>query len=146
MNPVSFVVFGICQPKGSARAFIRGGRAIVTSDNANLSKWESAVRCAASTVVEKAGHALFQAGVCVDVTFHLPRPKSVSPRVRPLPITRPDVDKAARAILDPLKGVLFGDDAQVVELHVRKIYTDGPAKAEVTVSQVLHPHELRGVA
>ncbi len=142
MNPVTFTVFGIVQPKGSARAFIRGGRAIVTSDNPSLAKWESAVRFAASTVVEKAGHQLFQAGVAVSVAFWLPRPKSVKPRVRPFPTTRPDVDKAARAILDPLKGILYGDDAQVVGLIATKFYTDGPAKAVVTVSQVLVPSDL----
>lgn len=142
MNPVSFTIFGIPEPKGSARAFIRGGRAIVTTDNRNLAKWESAVRFAAATVVEKAGHQLFQAAVLVDVVFYLPRPKSVSPRVRPFPTTRPDVDKSARAILDPLKGILYGDDAQVIGLRAVKFYTEGPAKAVVTVSQVLTPTDL----
>lgn len=144
MKPVTFTVYGNCEPKGSARAFVRGGRAIVTSDNPSLSKWEAAVRFAAERVVTAAGHQLFRAGVALDVTFHLPRPRSVSPRVRPLPITRPDCSKLVRAIEDPLSGLIWGDDAQVVQITARKLYTDGPSKAEVTVSQVLHPSELRG--
>lgn len=142
MNPVSFVVYGLPQPKGSARAFMRGGRPIVTSDNPSLAKWESAVRFAASTVVDKAGHRLFEAGVLAAMAFYLPRPKSVNPRVRPFPTTRPDLDKCARAILDPLKGVLLTDDAQVVGLSCVKFYTDGPAKVLVTVSQVLELSDL----
>lgn len=142
MTPIRFVVYGECQPKGSARAFVRGGRAVVTTDNPNLHKWESSVRFAAETIVQKAGHRLMDGAVKVEIVFWLTRPKSVSARVRPFPTTRPDVDKAARAILDPLKSIVISDDAQVVALTATKLYTDGPAKAVVTISQVLHLTDL----
>ena len=38
------------------------------------------------------------------------------------PVTRPDVDNVAKNILDALKGTIFKDDAQVVDLHVSKYY------------------------
>src|SRR6185369_17739711 len=43
---IQFVVLGIAQPKGSARAFMpKGARfPVVTSDNRNLKAWERSVR------------------------------------------------------------------------------------------------------
>lgn len=137
MRTVTFSVFGVCQPKGSTRAFVRkiGGhmRAIVTTDNPSLKSWESVVRFEAQRVV-RADPRLFEGAVKVSVVFHLPRPASVSAKKRPYPITRPDLDKACRGCLDPLTGVLFRDDAQVVKLEAEKVYTDGPAKAVLTIS------------
>lgn len=135
--PVRFRVAGIAVPKGSTRAFWRGGHAIITSDNPNLAMWEKTVRYEATTVAKRAQYRLFEGGVAVTVAFFLPRPRSVSPGRRPYPITRPDLDKAARAILDPLTGVLFHNDAQVIDLHASKRYTDGTAYAEIEVREVL---------
>lgn len=142
MRPISFTVYGISQPKGSARAFIRGGRPIVTSDNPSLAKWESAVRFAAQTVAERVDHRLFAGAVKIQGVFYLPRPKSASPRLRPFPTTRPDLSKLIRGAEDPLTGILWSDDAQVVAIETVKLYTDGPAKAVITVSQVLELTDL----
>ena len=135
MRRVAFSVFGVAQTKGSARAFVRGGRAVVTSDNPSLAKWESVVRSECQRVIE-ADPRLFDGAVQVTVTFHLPRPASVSVRKRPHPITRPDLDKACRGIIDPLNGVLIRDDAQVVAIIARKVYTTGPAKADICVEDI----------
>lgn len=35
-------------------------------------------------------------------------------------VARPDLDNIAKAVLDGLSGVAYADDAQVVELHVRR--------------------------
>lgn len=37
-------------------------------------------------------------------------------------VRNPDLDKLARAVLDSLTGVLYGDDSQVVQLHLFKSY------------------------
>lgn len=142
MNPVTFSVFGAAEPKGSARAFVRGGRAIVTSDNPSLSKWEAVVRNEAQKIAELAGHRLFQGAVTISVAFYMPRPKSVNPRVRPFPQVKPDLSKLIRGLEDPLSGILFQDDAQVIGIGAIKLYTNGPAKAVVTVRQVLTPQDL----
>lgn len=146
MTPVTFTVYGAPEPKGSARAFKRGARIIVTSDNPSLSKWESAVRFAAQTVVERAGYQLFQAGVGVRIVFYVNRPASATPRTRPFPITRPDLDKCVRAILDPLQDILLKNDAQVCAIETVKLYTDGPAKAVVTVYQIIQSSDLPAFA
>ena len=42
------------------------------------------------------------------------------------PIVKPDLDNVAKAILDALNGVIYKDDNQVVELHIKKLYSDNP--------------------
>jgi Holliday junction resolvase RusA-like endonuclease len=142
MKPVTFEVYGNAEPKGSARAFIRGGRAVVTTDNPSLAKWEAVVRNDAKRIAELANHQLFQGAVTISVTFYMPRPKSVSRRVRPFPQVKPDLSKLVRGLEDPLSGILFTDDAQVIGIGAIKLYTNGPAKAVVTVRQVLTPEDL----
>ena len=42
------------------------------------------------------------------------------------PIVKPDIDNVAKAILDALNGVVYKDDNQIVELHIKKLYSDEP--------------------
>jgi crossover junction endodeoxyribonuclease RusA len=119
---LTFTVFGVPQPQGSAKAFMpKGARfPIVTSDNPQLKGWRQLVAESASRALS--GHGVFIAGpirVCAD--FYLPRPKSLAKKDR-AHMTRPDVDKCARAILDALTKVIWHDDAQVVQLKVTKAY------------------------
>lgn len=144
---VSFNVYGIPKPKGSARAFVamKAGhkpRAIVTSDNKNLRSWEQAVRDAAQGV---AGVAYFTEAVALEIEFWFPRPKSVKPAKRPHLTTKPDLSKLIRGAEDALNGVVFKDDAQVVTITATKKYVDGPAGACVTVTEVF-PKPLDGPA
>jgi Holliday junction resolvase RusA-like endonuclease len=117
---VQFTVFGIAQPKGSTRAFVPKGwtRPIITGDNPRTKGWQQLVAEQAQTV---ARDGLFLGPVVLRVTFHLPRPQSLPKRV--LHHTKkPDLDKLCRSTKDALKGVLYADDAQVVELDARKVY------------------------
>ena len=120
---ISFVVFGIAQPKGSTRAFLPKGwtRPIVTSDNQKSKGWQQLVAEGASRALAGAGQ-LFHGPIKLDLEFHLPRPKSL-PRTRETAMTKkPDCDKLARSSVDALTGVVFRDDAQVVDMHVTKRY------------------------
>jgi Holliday junction resolvase RusA-like endonuclease len=136
---VSFEVFGIPKPKGSARGFVamKAGkaRAIVVADNSKaLRSWEGSVRDAAQRV---AGEQYFTEAVRLRIDFWFPRPKSVSVKKRPYFTTKPDLSKLVRSAEDALNGVVFKDDCQVVEVVATKRYADGPAGARVTVSEVL---------
>ena len=62
--------------------------------------------------------------------FTLTRGKTVR---RKEPTVNPDIDKLARGILDALKGVLYNDDAQVVQLEAVKRY-EGMHKPGVSVT------------
>jgi crossover junction endodeoxyribonuclease RusA len=120
---LSFSVTGLPQPKGSAKAFLPKGwtRPVITSDNKGLKAWEQAVRYEA----QRAANGLFfqDEPVALTVTFGLPRPKSLSRRVK-AHTKRPDLDKLTRAVGDALTGVLWHDDSQVTHIEAIKVYTD----------------------
>lgn len=129
---ISFTIYGIPQPQGSARAFYiaKLKRAVITADNKKLKPWRQ----------EVSGTALAEMGdqqparatpICVDVAFYFDRPKSAKKDA--IKIQKPDVDKLLRGLLDALTGICFMDDAQVVDVHACKRF-GSPARSEIKVS------------
>ncbi len=66
--------------------------------------------------------------VKLALTFVRPKPRSLPKRPTKAdpwpwaPWRRPDLDNLTKAVLDGLQGRVFSDDAQIVELVVRKVY------------------------
>lgn len=112
-NSVGFIVLGVPVPQGSMKGYVRGGHAVLTSDNAKLRPWRDSVAWAAKEAME--GFTIFAGPVNVHVEFYLPRPKS-APRKVTLPAKKPDLDKLLRAILDAMTHIVFADDSQVVRI------------------------------
>ena len=52
------------------------------------------------------------------------------------PTKKPDADNIAKVICDALNGVAYGDDTQVVNLNVKKRYTDEEPKVIVHIEQL----------
>lgn len=131
MTSLRFTVLGIARPKGSTRAFMRPGMKfpIVTSDNKSVKGWEESVRAA---IQQHAAGMFFEGGLTVRITFELPKPKSMAKKFVEH-TKKPDVDKLARGSLDAMKGVLWNDDSQVIDLHVTKIYAAGQPKAVIEI-------------
>ena len=127
---IAFTAHGAPEPQGSARAFVRGGRAVVTSDNPDLHGWRQVVAWAAQ---QHRPAEVIRGPVRVRLRFYLTRPASVSERRRPRPIVKPDLDKLTRAVLDALTGIVWADDSQVVEVEASKNY--GDARVEIEVSE-----------
>lgn len=126
-----FLVHGQPRPQGSKRAFVVGGKAVLTeSAGAPLKAWRSDVRDAAREALGDRG--TLEGGVAVLVEFYLEPPKR-RPKDRPYPSVRPDLDKLARALLDAIGSAgVWRDDAQVVDLTLRKRYAEegeGPSVA-----------------
>lgn len=48
---------------------------------------------------------------------------------------KPDIDNVVKAVLDALNGVAYRDDTQVIELHVRKSYSEKP-RVEVCIEKI----------
>jgi crossover junction endodeoxyribonuclease RusA len=117
---VTFRAAGIPAPKGSVKAFLPPGwsRPVLTSDAKGLRGWAAVVRSEAQRHV----HALYPGAVACWLDFALPRPKALPKRGTKPHVSRPDVDKLARAILDALTGVAWPDDSRVIELHATKRY------------------------
>jgi Holliday junction resolvase RusA-like endonuclease len=120
-------VDGIPAPQGSKRAFAipgkggRGPRAVVVDDNkVSLRSWRADVRNAG---YDQAGGCFVESAPLMLIAFfRFPRQKSAkrSAGAAELAITKPDLDKLARAILDALTSVWFRDDALIVDLVVSK--------------------------
>ena len=132
-----FFAAGMPATKGSMRAFVRGGRPVVTHDNARTKPWQAVIGYAAT----QAGVRLASGPVLVEARFYFPRPsghlgkRGLKPSAPAHPLTRSsgDVDKLARALLDALTGVAYADDSQVVELRASKGWSDEMRGAGVAV-------------
>lgn len=141
-DAVTFTVYGTARPKGSKRAYARGGRAHVVDDNSErLLEWERAVYSAVHDVVDR-GAPCRAGAVGVGVDFYLPRPKNLPAKrridgklvpVRHRPTKAPDLDKLVRALLDVLTGRLYLDDSQVLELFAAKDYVDRDPRPHAVV-------------
>ena len=124
----SVYLFGSPVPQGSSRAFNRGGRIVITSDNKNLRKWRD--YCQTVLRLKLAGDQPIDGPVEVLLDFYIERPKSHyngSGTLRKgytlAHISKPDTDKLVRAVLDSCTDAgVWHDDAQVVRLTASKNY------------------------
>jgi Holliday junction resolvase RusA-like endonuclease len=131
-----FTVFGRPQPKGSKKQFRwtprEGGginSRLVESNEATLRPWMTAI---SATAAERWTGELMTGPVGIELLFCFARPRGHYGTGRNAGVVRnaapaqmavkPDVDKLVRTALDALTGILFRDDAQVVELRARKQY------------------------
>ena len=110
---------------------------------AEVRKWQVAAKFAASHQMN--GQAPFVGMLEVVIRIYLPPPKSMPKKNLVLalsgalrPITRPDLDNYSKAIMDSLTGVAWLDDAQVVDLHLSKLYSEKP-RVEIEVRERLYP-------
>lgn len=79
----------------------------------------------------------------VEIKFYRPIQKSLSKKERDRrlsgkhkPIVKPDLDNYVKSALDALNGVLWVDDARIVELHAFKYYSVSP-RIEVIVKELV---------
>ncbi len=128
MIDIAFEVFGEAKPAGSKRAFpIRrrdGSLGVaVTHDNAGTRGWMQLV---AATAAGAYAGPLLTGPIRLELTFERPRPKGhfgakgLRPSAPQWPTTKPDTLKLGRAVEDALRGVIYTDDAQVVEHAMTK--------------------------
>lgn len=125
IRTLTFSVPGDPLPKGSTKAFVVAGKARTTSATKGLKEWENRVRMFAP-----AHDTWFYGPVAVRVHFQVTRPKSVRALDH---TTKPDLDKLARAVGDALTALLYRDDSQINEWHVRKDYATQGAVTVITV-------------
>ncbi|MBK5248122.1 MAG: RusA family crossover junction endodeoxyribonuclease [Actinomycetales bacterium] len=115
------VAHGTPKPKGSLRHV---GRGRLIEQVKGSKPWREALVIAAARARDQAGWECLTGAVSVACVAVIPRPKTVR---RDYPITRSsgDCDKLARNLLDALVDAqIMTDDAQVVDLWIRKEYTD----------------------
>jgi len=130
---VAFFVPGLPAPGGSKRAFrTKSGRIIITEDCRRSRPWRAVVQVAAHAAH---GQAPLEGPLRLAVTFTLPRPKGhlgrrgLRPSAPLYPMTRPDLTKLLRGLEDACTGLLWRDDAIIVEQMIAKVYGDIPGAA-----------------
>lgn len=152
---ICFFVAGTARPKGSHRAFVVAGRARVAPASSGERAWRDRVTDVAREHMQ--GRAPIEGPVEIALEFFTLRPKSHYRATRfvcphgaecvhgctrvlrltapPRPTSAPDGDKLWRSVGDALNGVVYRDDRQVCEAHVRKRYTsEGQPYCGVRVS------------
>lgn len=146
---IRITVYGHAQPAGSKRGFPRkrsNGSTFVSivDANPNAKDWKNAV---ASAAREAYSGDLLNGPLAVSMVFYRPRPKghftssgglSKSGRTTPYPTPKPDVLKLARAVEDALTGVVYRDDAQIVDEHIAKSWGE-PARCEIEIVELFTP-------
>jgi Holliday junction resolvase RusA-like endonuclease len=111
-------------------------RAILTSSNSKMKPYRQELTLMAMAAMSKSNIPEPFAGkhvpVAVVMDFYMARPPSI-PKKRSHLVVKPDLDKLIRATSDALSGILYADDAQVVDLSVRKHY-GSPERVEVSAT------------
>lgn len=82
--------------------------------------------------------------VGVNLTFYLVPPRKIPANRRGWPAAKPDRDKLERAVFDALTGIVYVDDAQVVDGATAKLYAvdaDHPPGVFIQVFEVPDRHD-----
>lgn len=143
---IQFTVLGRPQPAGSKKAFVNKhtGKVIVTEDAKRSKPWQQQVGDTALAYRDQLPGRLLDGPLQLDVTFVLARPKGhyrtgrnaalIRDSAPTRPAVKPDTTKLLRAVEDALTGVLWRDDAQVVDQTARKVYGT-PERVEITIKE-----------
>lgn len=137
---LAFTVLGKPEAGGSKRAFVVKGRAVVTDANKNAGTWKQQARHAAATVMHG---ALWRGPVRLSAHFFFTRPRSHlrtngelrkgAPREH---TQKPDALKCMRLLEDALTGVVYIDDAQIIDESMTKHWTTNAAGVRVEVEEL----------
>ena len=128
MMQIHFQVEGDPKGKGRPRFSRVGSFTKVYTDKQTLS-YEAMIAFFAKQAMGVTD--LLETPVSVFLYVRLPVPQSYSKKRREAclggtekPCKKPDIDNIAKTYLDAMNGVIFVDDTQVVDLHVKKLYSD----------------------
>ena len=141
---VTVRVYGIPVPQARAgRRTIRRptGQVFTTSyDKPECVDWK---RTVVAQVLPVKPASPLEGPLTMTLLFHLPRPKSLPKRVL-YPVKKPDAKNLLWGVEDALRGILYVDDSQLVDLDVRKRYGANPG-VEITVAPLLADAGAGGV-
>jgi Holliday junction resolvase RusA-like endonuclease len=128
---ITIVLMGEPQAKGRARiGRLANGRSVAFTPQ-KTRMYEAMIRHEAQAAM--AGALPLEGPVRIEVEAQFGIPRSAPKRLvadalarRAFPLKRPDLDNTVKAALDALNTVVFRDDAQVVEIVARKVYSQQP--------------------
>ena len=139
MTRYSFTVPGKPQPKQRPRVVSRGGFARAYTPK-QTKDYEALVKECFLSAYPK--HEPTEAAVKMEVIIGVCPPKSSSKKKQRellesgLPTRKPDADNVFKAVADSLNGVLYVDDSQLVDISIKKVYSESDyitVNAEIAV-------------
>jgi Holliday junction resolvase RusA-like endonuclease len=130
------------KPQGKGRPRVtRRGHAYTPE---STRKYENSLKTSAKSQFSKLGKEILKDAVGIRIVFGFKIPKSYSKvrkidclTGRQLPLKRPDVDNAIKAILDSLNGIVFHDDNQVAYIEAEKVYSKNEDYIDVEIIEIL---------
>lgn len=130
LPPVRFIVPGQPVPKGRAK-FARRGNFVQTYTPEKTASYESLVRYTAAAAMGAEKPFDGPVRVSLDITLAIPASWSKKRQTMALhgdiaATKKPDADNVLKAIKDGMNGIVYVDDAQVVEISVTKRYGAKP--------------------
>lgn len=135
---IHLTVYGEPVAQGRPK-FSTAGGFVKAYDPAKSRNYKDYVRLAAA---EHAPASLLEGPIGMMLTIYRSMPKSFSKRKAAAaeagelrPTTKPDVDNYLKGVKDALKGVIWKDDSQVVEVFVQKRYSSRP-RIEVKIKDL----------
>ncbi|KZS45727.1 hypothetical protein AWU65_07270 [Paenibacillus glucanolyticus] len=135
---IQFTVYGEPVAQGRPK-FSTAGGFVKAYDPAKSRDYKDYVRLAAA---EHAPKSLLEGPVGMMLTVYRSIPKSFSKKKAAAaeageirPTTKPDVDNYLKGVKDALKGVIWKDDSQVVEVFTQKKYSGRP-RIEVKIKEL----------
>lgn len=124
-----FTIPGKPCAKGRPR-FTKSGHTFTPEKTVN---YETLVKLAFWQAYPSAEPIAAKVEVIAKIKAYYPIPVSASKKLQTRmraglmkPTTKPDTDNIAKICLDALNGIVYHDDAQIVELQVTKLYSDEP--------------------
>lgn len=108
------IVLSFGLPPSLNRLYRKGKRGIYMSEEGRAYKQEVALMAVGQ--MEKAEPLLGKVGV--ELRFYG---------------ARMDADNMTKALFDSLNGIVWGDDRQIIELHIYKLPNDGDPRVDVCV-------------
>jgi Holliday junction resolvase RusA-like endonuclease len=126
MMQIHFQVEGDPKGKGRPRFSRVGSFTKVYTDKQTLT-YEALIATFAKQAM--GGTEPLKTPVSVFLYVRLPIPQSYPKKRKEaclngseMPCKKPDIDNIAKTYLDAMNGVIFVDDTQVIDLHVKKVY------------------------
>lgn len=143
MTEIKIIVPGQPVPQGRPK-FANRGSFVTVYDPPKSKAYKKLV---AQYAVHKAPKKLLEGELEVEIQVFketlksFSRANKVDAEARLLrPITKPDADNYAKGPLDALKGIIWKDDGQVVDLHCSKYYSSQP-RIEIIIREVGNKQE-----
>lgn len=134
-NVIEFTIDGDIQPQERPRFRVNGKR-VFTYDPPKSKKFKEKV---AKIAKQYAPEQLIESEIVLTVTVYIRIPKSYNKKKRQeiidndmIHIKKPDTDNLVKGIKDGITGVIWKDDSQIYDVHIKKFYSDEP-RAEIKI-------------